>query len=317
MNTHLLHRTVFTALLVGLTATYTPALGQTGVHTALKKLMEDLRKGKAETVNTNDLYQTNNIALVLPALTPYYRDSSYTVRCKAYSLTANVGTKTTNAAVRKQVVQALLQGCGDTESGVSGTCSKALQQFSPVDFDDKAKQQLGALLTPNRAYLNHLAQMAGYIGQPEYEGTLQNLLLQPKLSKKDKWALQLALARMGNPEMLSRVVSRVKSVPVNDDLVYEAAPALVYIRQPQSMDYLFEIMMSDNPSCESAKPDSDEKILCAYRVLEHIAPVVKDFPLKLDESGDLDVKDYQAALQTARSWYSQHKHNYTLIKDTF
>jgi hypothetical protein len=300
-----------------LTAICTPAQEQSGVQTILKKSMEDLRNGKGEAVYSIDLYHPNNIASVLLELAPYYRDSSYVVRCKAYRLAANAGAKTTKPPLRKQVVQVLLQGCGDTESSVSGTCSKALQQFSPIDFDDKAKQQLGALLTPDRTYLNNLAQMAGYIGQPEYEGSLQKLLFHPKLSRRDKWVLQLALARMGNPEMLSRVIARVKSVAVNDDLVYEAAPALVYIRQPQSMAYLFEIMMRDDRNCSSANPDSDEKILCAYRVLEYIAPVIKDFPLKLDESGDLDVKDYQAALQTARNWYSAHQNDYTLIKDTF
>ncbi len=317
MTTHFFCRAVFSALLVSLTAVCAPAQEPRGVHTVLKKVMEDVRNGKGEAVDAKDLYRPNNITFVLPALVPYYGDSSYTIRCKAYNLTTHAGTRTTNPALRKQAVRALLQGCADPESRVSGTCSKALQQFSPVDFDHKARQQLGALLTPDRSYLNILVQLAGYIGQPEYKGTLQALLLHPKLSSKDKWALQLALARMGNPEMLSRVISRIKSVPVNDDLVYAAAPSLVYIRQPQSLAYLFEIMMRDDRNCSSANPDSDEQLPCAYRVLEYLAPVVRDFPLKLNESGDLDVKNYETALQTARNWYAERKNDYTLIKDTF
>ena len=306
--------TLCTALLLR-----TLALGQTNSPVAgtLSRAMSEARANKTDGVSLTPLYQAANAAPALQALQPYYRDSAYAVRAKAFHLTAGIGRKTTNGTLRQQSVAALLQGCQDRESGIVGTCSKALQGFAPADFNASARQQLGALLVPGAVYLNNLAQLAGYVGEPAYAEALQNLLLQPKLSKKDKWAVQLALARMGNPEMLARVVARVKSVPVNDDMVYEAAPALVYVRQPASMAYLFEIMMSDNRNCESANPDSDEKILCAYRVLEFIAPVIKDFPLELDESGDLDVKDYPAALQTARSWYDGHQNSYTLIKDTF
>ena len=304
----------FLCLLMSL---HVAAQNQPDVQALIKKMTADLRAGKSTTLNQNLLYQAANAASALQALQPYCRDSAYVVRAKAFHLTAGIGQKTTNSALRQQSVVALLQGCQDRESGIVGTCSKALQGFAPADFNASARQQLGGLLVPGVAHLNNLVQLAGYVGEPAYEGTLQSLLLQPKLSKKDKWAVQLALARMGNPEVLARVVARVKSVPVNDDMVYEAAPALVYVRQPAGMAYLFEIMMSDNRNCESANPDSDEKILCAYRVLESIAPVIKDFPLKLDESGDLDVKDYPAALQTARSWYNGHQNSYALIKDTF
>jgi hypothetical protein len=295
MIAHLSHRILCTTLLICLTIICARAQGQRDVRALLQKLMDDLRNGKAETAPGKDLYHPGSSAALLPALLPYCRDSSYTVRCKAYHLTAQVGVQTTNPALRKQAVRTLLQGCEDPESSLSGICSKALQQFSPVDFDDQARGQLGTLLTPDRTYLDNLAQLAGYVGQPEYEGTLQNLLLHPKLSRKHKWALQLALARMGSSEMLSRVISRIQSAPVNDDLVYAAAPALVYVRQPQSVAYLFELIMRDDRNCSSANPDSDEKLPCAYRVLEYLAPVIKDFPLKLDESGDLDVEDYQIA----------------------
>ncbi len=130
-------------------------------------------------------------------------------------------------------------------------------------------------------------------------------------------ALQLALARLGNPEMLPRVIARIKSVPLNDDLVYAAAPALVYVRQPQSLAYLFELLMRDNRNCSSANPDSNEKLPCAYRVLEYIAPVVKNFPPTLNGSGDLDVAYYGVTLQMAPHWYSAHQNDYMVIKGTF
>ena len=52
----------------------------------------------------------------------------------------------------------------------------------------------------------------------------------------------------------------------------------------------------------SANADSEENILCGYRVLEYIAPVMIDFPLPVDEFGELEIDDYEAGLEEVRQW---------------
>ena len=133
---------------------------------------------------------------------------------------------------------------------------------------------------------------------------MQNLL--PSLSARDQWAAQLALARLGDPEALATVLTRVKQEPVNDDVVYELLPDLVYTRQKAALDYLVTIIQSDEKNCQSADPEAEQSILCGYRVLELLPPVIQNFPLTVDESGDLAVSDYPSALQQAREWLKEN-----------
>ena len=146
--------------------------------------------------------------------------------------------------------------------------------------------------------------LVGTLNMTDQTTTLQRLL--PRLSAPDRWAAQLALARLGDREALATVLARAKRYPVNDDVVYELLPDLVYTRQKEAIDYLVSIVHSDEKNCQSADPEAEQSILCGYRVLELLAPVIRDFPLALDESGDLAVSDYPKALADARSWLKKH-----------
>ena len=134
--------------------------------------------------------------------------------------------------------------------------------------------------------------------------TLRSLL--PSLSGRDRWTAQLALARLGDQEALATVLARAKQQPVNDDVVYELLPDLVYTRQKAAIDYLVTIVHSEEKNCQSADPEAEQRILCGYRVLELLAPVIQDFPLTVDASGDLAVRDYPKALEEARRWLKEH-----------
>jgi hypothetical protein len=80
-------------------------------------------------------------------------------------------------------------------------------------------------------------------------------------------------------------------------------------------EYLVTVLNSDEKLCSSSNPGSDVSILCGYRVMEYLAPVVKGYPLKQLPSGDIDTNDYHKALLSARSWFAKKK--YEILKDTF
>ena len=103
------------------------------------------------------------------------------------------------------------------------------------------------------------------------------------------------------------MLAQIKQQPLNDDVVYELLPDLVYTRQKDALDYLVAIIQSDEKRCQSADPEAEQNIRCGYRVLELLAPVIADFPLTLDESGDLAVSDYPQALEEARRWLTEHE----------
>lgn len=248
---------------------------------------------------------------VLTALAPYYADTLATVRAQAYFLTKQVGTNSQNEAIRQRAVDQLTRGLRDEDSSISGRVHSYLAEFSSSDFSPAARQSVSDLLIQGPAHFPQLLRLVGTLDLQEQTATLQRLL--PDLSAHDRWTAQLALSRLGDPEALANVLERVKRYPINDDVVYELLPDLVYTRQKAALDYLVTIVQSDEKSCSSADPEAETGIRCGYRVLELLAPVIRNFPLAVDASGDLITSDYPQALQQARAWLEQNT-DYQIIK---
>lgn len=258
-----------------------------------------------------------NEQTILAATTPYFKDSITEIRYAAYSLTASLGRQSTVPAFRKEVVSHLIGGWRDKDSGINGQVGSSLQQFKPDDFSPAAKDTLRALVKRIPPYTDKLAKLCGYLGMNDQIGVFQSQIQAETFkSKSDKWAMYLALCRLGDPQAISYVMTRVKKLAVSDDVVYEIFPDLVYTRQREAIDYLIEAVNSDEKNCEPANPETTGDIPCAYRVMEMIAPVIKDFPLKTDASGDLVTSDYPGALQQVRKWLKE-KSNYTIITSTY
>ena len=269
-------------------ATYLNAVRQNQHPTTPKQLWQD-----AEQHNE-----------VLSALQPYYTDTLPGVRAQAYFLTKQVGTNSQDPTIRQSAVSQLITGLQDEDSGNIGRVHTYLSASDPADFTASSQQAVADLLSQNPPHFSRLLKLVGSLGMTDQLVPLQNLL--PELSGRDRWAAQLALARLGDQEALASVLARAKRYPVNDDVVYELLPDLIYTRQKEAIDYLVTIVQSDEKNCEPADPDASENILCGYRVLELLAPVIQDFPLTVDASGDLAVSDYPKALQQARQWFGQH-----------
>ena len=136
-------------------------------------------------------------------------------------------------------------------------------------------------------------------------------------SAQDRWAMRLALARMGEPDMTDYCLARLKKVKVNDDVVYEFIPDLIYTRQKPIFDHLLTLIESDEKNCSSSNPDSDEKIICAYRIIEQIAPYIENFPAKVDVSGELQTNDYAKLLVEVRTWITQNRESYKIVDNNF
>ena len=52
--------------------------------------------------------------------------------------------------------------------------------------------------------------------------------------------------------------------------------------------------------------------MCAYRVMEYLAPIIKDFPLEVDRDNELNIDDYEKGLLVCRSWFKQHINDYEI-----
>jgi hypothetical protein len=121
---------------------------------------------------------------------------------------------------------------------------------------------------------------------------------------------------MADPGAVSELMTRIKKLPINDEVVYEIFPDLVYTRRPESMSVMVEAMKSNEKNCTPADAEKETPIPCGYRIIELLSPVIQGFPIELDGSGDLKANDYSRALETVRKWF-QVNNTYTILNTRY
>lgn len=285
--------------------------------TIVSDYFRSVRDKKTTAVPSALINDRKNEQSLFPGIIPYLSDSVSEVRLAAYSLLTNIGRQSSAPLFRKQIVTTLASGWRDADSGISGLIGSSLQQFQQQDFNTAAKDSLRSLVQKMPAYYDKLVTLCGFLSMTDQQMIIQAQLQSGAIkSKSEKWSAYLALCRMGDVQALTYVMNRVRKLGVNDDVVYEVFPDLIYTRQREAFSYLIEALNSNEKNCEPANPEASGNIPCAYRVMEMLAPVVKDFPLKADASGDVITKDYPKALQQARVWLKQHP-DYQIKTDTF
>lgn len=248
----------------------------------------------------------------LNAITPYENDTSATVRSKAYAIVQLVG-KSNQSDVR-EAVQHLVQACKDKDSGNVGAAISYLTTFYKKDFNNASQDEIRNIFKQNPPHFDQLLRLIGFLELNDLQESIKPYL-QPGNSRSNRWAAIVALARMGDSFAIQDMLTRAKKLPVNDDIVYEIFPDLIYTKQEPALDYVIEVLRSDDKNCTSPG-ESEAPIVCGYRIMEQLANVIEGYPLQLDESGDLKTTDYKQALITIRTWFDTHK-EYMILKSTY
>ena len=256
---------------------------------------------------------------VLKALTLYQSDTLLTVRDWIYEQYHNILQEhEMPLSMRQEIVSKLIDGLADEKTGIRNDCVDYLKQCSRQDFTTQTQEQFSARFNSKSWFSKDFILLAGFIGNAPCKPTLEDLANAPASGQhKLRWHSNLALARMGDNNAMNWCLSQVNRIGINDDVTYELLPGLVYTRQQRMFEYLVNVLDSDEKRCTSSDPDSDEPILCGYRVMEYLAPVIKGYPLKQLPSGDIDTKDYHKALLSVREWFTKKKDSYEILKDTF
>lgn len=307
---------VFTLSAVFIFTNLTFSQTKTGIKKEINMIMQAARNGNNLSFK-NEYISNKTEAWILGLIEPYYSDTIVMVRSKACDIAQMVGMQLADTITRRKVVNILVQTCKDKDSGISGKASQGLTDFNRNDFDSIAANNLVDLLKIHTAHYSTIIKLVGFVKPSNAEEVLlHHLTTDSALNATTRWAIHLALARMGNEEQINYCLNKVKSVAVNDDVVYDLLPDLVYIRQPETINYLVEILNSDEKNCTSSDPDRDEKIICGYRVMEYLPPLIKNFPLQVGASDDIKGYDYPEALEIARKWFEENK-EYELITDLY
>jgi hypothetical protein len=237
-------------------------------------------------------------------LTPYFNDSIVTVRQKSYYIIYKKGI-TSDTQTQKDAVIKILSGCNDKNGGLVGQLLSILHEFPNESFDEEAKNKIELLLQQKRIFhFKKLVLLAGKVGSGQE--IMQKMFLNPEISQEKKWALSLALARQGSHKHMDYCMETIKNISINSEFISFVIPDLIYTRNRHAIDFCVEIIFSDKKDCYSANPDKPEYILCAYRVMELIAPVIIGFPFETDATGSLVTNDYQQALTITREWFNNN-----------
>lgn len=190
-----------------------------------------------------------------------------------------------------------------------------LKKFEKNCYDSVDISLLAEHIENEKSSIRELVLFAGVLNNNLLKSKIKGKLSDVTLKKSDKWAIHLALARMGEKESIEFLKDRVSSLKLNSNVVDHIYVDLIYTRQKVLFDLIVEKIFSDEKLCESSNPDSETSILCGYRIIELIAPYIDRFPIKTLPSGDLDVESYENALITVRDWFLNNQMNYEIIKN--
>jgi hypothetical protein len=274
----------------------------------------EVRSGKNPAI-PKEILQPENARIVLGELTSYQHDTVSVVRSKVYKICHWVGNGTKQSTLRQTAVTRLVLGCKDEDTGNAGLALDYLTTFRKDDFTASAKDGIRNLVRNKTAHFDKVLKLAGFLELTDLKETIRPYTKSGN-AQAIRWAALVTLSRMNDTEAIEEVMRRVRKLPVNDDIVYKVFPDLVYTRHAEAIRYMVEVMQRDDKNCMTADAEREEPIPCGYRIMEQLAPVIKDYPLELEESGDVKAKDYTAALQKVRDWFIKHK-DYTIVRDRF
>jgi hypothetical protein len=286
---------------------------QNNIDETLKTYFVKFQKGES-TIDISEKLLTFKEEAVVKALEPLTSDSSANKRYAVYRLINYLGHHITKPALSKKLVAQLVTGCNDKDAGIVGANLKSLTTFESGIFDAEMKYTLSEMVKKPHSHYQMLIKICGWLEIKELNYNFRQMLTDKKINARDRWAMRIAMARMGEADMIDYCLQKIKNTKVDDNVIYELVPDMIYTRQKAMFDALLQIIESDDKNCSSANPDSDVKMVCGFSVIELIAPYIENFPVKVRTSGDLDVKDYDKALLDVRNWIKGNRDTYGIKK---
>lgn len=283
----------------------------------IHKCIDASQKGESCSFDYNIFSNPKESKKALKILPDYLNDSLPGIRLTAVKLFYYCGLQSNELKIKQNVVEYIANACGDNNSGVSSYASNCLTSFKQSDFNSSSKSTIKELISKHSFNYDVVIKLVGLADMKEMIPVLKNnLITDSLLTKKDRWAIHLTMARLGDKSSINYCLLRSKKYKVDNNYVHQIVPDLIYTKQKEVFNYLVELLNSENKSCVSSNPDSDQRIPCGYRVMEDLAPVIVNYPLQLLPGGDIDTKDYKSALSTVRKWFAKNP-DYEIITDTY
>jgi len=205
------------------------------------------------------------------------------------------------------------------QEGYTQRLHREMMQLKQSDRFEEARQEIvETLLSSDISNLRvNLILSAGYLQLTETKRALRRIGNDRNASTNIRVAAHKALARMGDRRALNFLISNVEQAGMNDNVVAVLFPDLIYTQQRRAFDVIIDALFDDVPRCRSSNPNLNVAILCGFRIMEMLAPLIKDFPLEVHASGDIKTDCYREALEITRQWFREHRTSYVILTDRF
>lgn len=310
-------RTILIACLFSLT-TLSYAQDIVTVRKYIDNMMEQVRKEEMQAYKEDPiLFTQENLQQTILWGGKYCTDSLAVVRLAGYKLVNSAARAANYPIIRQMAIMLLVQGAADNTGYVSEFISRALAKFSPDDFTKEAKSNLADIIIKEHPYpFDDYLRLAGYLGIESMQSFLESVVNNQAEKEKNRWAANASLARMDRLSNIERCVRIYTSNNTDGATILNLSKDLIYTRQKPCYDALIIELNSDDKKCRSANPYSSAKILCGYRIMEMLAPVIQDYPYETIATGELDAKDYEKALLDVREWFRNNP-DYKIINSGF
>ena len=224
----------------------------------------------------------------------------------------------TSKPIRK-FVGCLLVGILISQAIHAQSLFQQVVEIKQSDRFEETKQEIIETLLSSETWelTEELILACGYLQLKETMDVLRNVSNDRTAPRNLRVAAYKALARMGDENALHFLISQVERIGMNDDVVAILLPDLIYTQQRAAFDLIIAALYDDTPRCISSNPNNEVPIPCGYRIMEMLAPLIKNFPLDVEASGDIKARDYREALQILRRWFQNHKADYVILTDKF
>lgn len=230
------------------------------------------------------------------------------------NLLNGLSVKSSSLGVKRESIRLYLTLAKSKSSTIAALAVKALMAYPRGIFNSSDFDSISTLITANASNYKDLVELAGYLNRDRFIPPIRAVFPNTRnFTKPEQWATYKTLARLGDKDALDYCLKRISALPVNDQVVDVLYPDLIYLHRKEAIDLIIKELFTDKPLCTSTNPNSDGKILCGYRIMELLAPVIVDFPVKLLPSGDLDCKDYRKTLKRVRGWFKKKGNAYSIV----
>jgi len=244
-------------------------------------------------------------------------DSLVEVRSRIYRWVKMAYLSVDDEKLKVSLSNIYVGGLRDENVSIASNVARGLQQIKVDHFSSSSREIMISSLNPRPAYYSDLVLSLAYIDEKSAINPLiDDIRYEFKsMDQMEKWNVHIALSRLGEKPALDYIVKKARAIEINDDVIYEIYPSLAFTRQKEALNILVEQLYNESKNCSSPDPNSSNKITCAFRIMEILAPVIADYPISYDPiSQDLMVDDYRKALKEVRKWFEKHRVDYVILK---